>query len=60
MLFRFQSSCHNPIVQAFWQQPLSFSSFGRKNNNLDSVALIFFLIKPFFNEQEVGPRHRDL
>lgn len=62
MLFRFQSSCQNPIVQALLAMAAAaIQLIWGKKKNLDSVALIFFfLIKPFFNEQEIGPRHRDL
>lgn len=63
MLFRFQSSCQNPIVQVFLAIATTATQliWGGKKNNLDSVALIFFfLIKPFFNEQEIEPRHGDL
>lgn len=44
MLFRFQTSCQNPIVQAFLATATTATQLiWEKNNNLDSVALIFLL-----------------
>lgn len=67
MLFRVQSSCQNPIVQAFLATATAATQLiweKKNNNNLDSVALIFFLMSLFFffffNEQEIGPRNRGL
>lgn len=62
MLFRFQSSCQNPIVQAFLATATTATQLiWEEKNNLDSVALIFFSsLNHFLNEQEIGLRRRDL
>lgn len=62
MLFRFQSSCQNPIVQALLATATVAIQliWGEKKEFRFCCLDFFFLIKPFFNEQEIGPRHRDL
>lgn len=58
MLFRFPSSCQNSIVQVILATADTTTQlFGENNNNLGSIALIFFLYKACLKELEIKLRH---